>query len=188
MQTWLVHMRQPARLLRELGRPGFLGFQLMVGGNALAALVHPLFMAGLIVAIVNGNGIWQSGGTTVGLGALYGTTVIIGYLSSGFLGWLGLMQRGLTLSAWVLLLTPVHWLLLSVAAWRAVYQLVFAPFVWEKTAHGLAKTSHRAAKMTRTLLELERELAMLKATGQLPVVSDAATGLPAHRRRRPTAA
>jgi cellulose synthase/poly-beta-1,6-N-acetylglucosamine synthase-like glycosyltransferase len=183
MQTWLVHMRQPGRLLRELGRPGFLGFQLMVGGNALAALVHPLFMTGLIVAIASGNDVWQSGGTPVGLGALYGSIVIIGYLSSGFLGWLGLMQRGLTLSAWVLLLTPVHWLLLSVAAWRAVYQLVFAPFVWEKTAHGLAKTSHRAAKITRALLELERELEALKKSGRLPVVN-AATDTSAARRRR----
>ena len=43
IQTWLVHMRQPGRLLRDLGLPGFLTFQLIVGGNALAALVHPLF-------------------------------------------------------------------------------------------------------------------------------------------------
>ena len=33
------------RLARELGLRGFLAFQLIVGGNALAALVHPLFMA-----------------------------------------------------------------------------------------------------------------------------------------------
>ncbi len=43
MQTWLVHMRQPRRLLRDLGVPGFSAFQLIVGGNVLAALVHPLF-------------------------------------------------------------------------------------------------------------------------------------------------
>ena len=36
-------MRQPGQLLRDLGLPGFLTFQLIVGGNALAALVHPLF-------------------------------------------------------------------------------------------------------------------------------------------------
>ncbi|MBI3702856.1 MAG: glycosyltransferase, partial [Rhizobiales bacterium] len=33
IQTWLVHMRQPRRLLRDLGLPGFLSFQLIVGGN-----------------------------------------------------------------------------------------------------------------------------------------------------------
>ena len=78
-------------------------------------------------------------------GALYGTTVVIGYLTSAFLGWLGLLRRGLLSTAWVLLLTPVHWLLLSLAAWRALYQLVVAPYAWEKTEHGLAKSSRRAA-------------------------------------------
>lgn len=179
-------MRQPRRLLRELGRPGFLGFQLMVGGNALAALVHPFFLAALIIALASGNEFWQSGDIPTGLGTLYGTAVIIGYLSSGFLGWLGLMQRGLTLSAWVLLLTPVHWLLLSLAAWRAVYQLICAPYLWEKTAHGLARTSHRAARMTRALLELERELEALKQSGKLAEIN-AATDTSAIRRRKPPA-
>ena len=46
---------------------------------------------------------------------------------------------------WVLLLMPLHWLLLSVAAWRALYQLLFNPFHWEKTAHGLPRTSRLAS-------------------------------------------
>ncbi len=48
MQTWLVHMREPRRLFRELGPGGFLTFQLIVGGNALVALAHPVFLVGLI--------------------------------------------------------------------------------------------------------------------------------------------
>ncbi len=184
MQTWLVHMRQPRLLLRELGPAGFVGFQLMVGGNVLAALVHPLFMVALIVAIKNGDFIWPADDAPAAvLGALYGTTAIIGYLSSGFLGWLGLMRRGLASAGWVLLLTPLHWLLLSLAAWRAVYQLIVAPFVWEKTAHGLAKTSHRAARMTRALLALERELDDLERSGKLPAIDDTATNTSAIRRR-----
>ena len=49
-------------------------------------------------------------------------------------------------SAWVLLLMPLHWLLLSLAAWRALYQLMRDPHRWEKTAHGLAKTSRLASE------------------------------------------
>jgi cellulose synthase/poly-beta-1,6-N-acetylglucosamine synthase-like glycosyltransferase len=54
VQTWLVHMRQPRRLLRDLGLPGFLAFQLVVGGNVLAALVHPRFISGLVYSVVSG--------------------------------------------------------------------------------------------------------------------------------------
>jgi hypothetical protein len=117
---------------------------IMVGGNALAALVHPLFVAGLICDIANGAELWRNGTAVVTLdSAIYGASAIIGYLSSAFLGWLGLMRRGLLTSAWVLILTPAHWLLLSLAAWRALYQLAVAPHTWEKTEHGLAKTSRR---------------------------------------------
>ena len=35
MQTWLVHMRSPRALWRELGPHGFLAFQIMVGGTLL---------------------------------------------------------------------------------------------------------------------------------------------------------
>ena len=183
MQTWLVHMREPRRLLRELGPAGFIAFQLMVGGNALAALVHPLFMAGLIYAFASGNGLRWDGSAVALLGTLYGVTAAIGYLSSAFLGWLGLMRRGLLATAWVLVLTPLHWLLLSIAAWRAVYQLAVAPYRWEKTEHGLARTSQRAAKMTRALLELERQLSDLKESGALPALDAGAPDFLAHRRK-----
>ena len=52
-----------------------------------------------------------------------------------------LFRRGLAAYAWVLLLLPLHWLLLGAAAWRALYQLLADPYRWEKTDHGLARTS-----------------------------------------------
>ena len=162
-------MRQPIGLLRDLGLPGFVTFQLIVGGNVLAALVHPLFMAGLIYAAASGVPPWRGDSMALAiLAAFYGVTAAIGYLTSAFLGWLGLLRRGLSSSAWILLLTPLHWLLLSLAAWRALHQLVAAPYAWEKTEHGLAKSSRRAARMTRSLLELERHLTALKDAGELP--------------------
>ncbi len=189
IQTWAVHMRQPRRLLHDLGLPGFLSFQLIVGGNALAALVHPLFMAGLIYSVASGAPLWRgdSAAATI-LAALNGTIVVIGYLTSALLGWLGLARRGLLSSAWVLLVTPAHWLLLSLAAWRAVYQLAVSPYTWEKTEHGLAKSSRRAANLTRSLLELERQLSALQETGRLPALADEAADRAANRRRRLTGA
>lgn len=182
MQTWLVHMREPRRLLRELGWPGFCCFQLIVGGNTLAALVHPLFLLGLAAAAVTGMPLWtQETLTGVVLHAIYGSTATLGYLVSAGLGWLGLLRRGLTANAWVLLLTPVHWLMLSAAAWRALYQLIVAPYVWEKTAHGLARHSRLNDEMARSFTELEYYLRALKKNEALHAVPKSAG---AFRRRR----
>jgi glycosyltransferase XagB len=122
------------------------------------------------------------------LATLYGTSVVIGYLTSAFLGWLGLMRRGLLSTAWVLLLTPLHWLLLSLAAWCAFYQLIVAPYAWEKTEHGLAKSSRLNAAMTRSLLELERHLSDLERSGNLPALSEPTTDTSSNPRRLPRAA
>jgi len=70
----------------------------------------------------------------------------------------------------VLLLIPLHWLLLSLAAWRAVWQLIRAPQLWEKTEHGLARHSRRREATTAALRALERELSRLQAQGKLPQV------------------
>jgi cellulose synthase/poly-beta-1,6-N-acetylglucosamine synthase-like glycosyltransferase len=188
MQTWLVHMRQPYRLLRDLGPSGFLTFHLIVGGSALAALVHPLFVAGLIYYCASGDAPLWNGDGHAPLAWLYAATVAIGYFTSAFLGWLGLMRRGLLADAWVLLLTPLHWLLLSLAAWRALYQLAVAPYAWEKTEHGLAKSSRLAARLTQSLLDLELYFRAAKESGQLPTIPDKATDTSAARRPIPRAA
>jgi hypothetical protein len=144
MQTWLVHMRAPRRLVRELGWKGFAVFQLLVGGTVLAALVHSLFATALVLEFGFGRG-----ASTGMMTSLHVVALIAGYLISALLGLIGLARRRLLGCAWALLLLPLYWLMLSVAAWRALYQLVRDPYHWEKTEHGLAKTS-RLASQART--------------------------------------
>ena len=151
MQTWLVHMRHPVELFRQLGPSGFIVFQLVVGGTVLASLVHPLFMLALGIALATDTLLPARDSLTgAALAGLYGTTLVAGYLTSSTLGVMGLAQRRLLGSAWIILLIPAHWILLSIAAWRAVVQLVRDPFRWEKTAHGLAQTSRLARTEQRT--------------------------------------
>ncbi len=184
MQTWLVHMREPRRLLRDLGWPGFLCFQLIVGGNALAALVHPLFLIGFSAVVLTRVPLWTADVFTgVVLPSLYMSAATLGYLVSIGLGWVGLARRGLNGNAWVLLLTPVHWLLLSIAAWRALYQLIVAPYAWEKTTHGLARHSRLNDQLARSLVDLERHLRGLKKKrGKLTVEADTSTVAASPRR------
>jgi hypothetical protein len=72
---------------------------------------------------------------------MFAATLLCGYASTIVLDAIGLRRRGLLAHAWVLILTPLYWLLLSLAAWRALLQLWRDPQRWEKTEHGLAKTS-----------------------------------------------
>jgi glycosyltransferase involved in cell wall biosynthesis len=170
MQTWAVHMRAPLRLWREMGWTGFLAFQLVVGGNVLAALVHPLFIGGF--AIAAGARI-AGGAETVPAAMLfaYGAFLLGGYAASALLCWLGLARRGLARTARVLWLMPLHWLLLSLAAWRALGQLAGAPYAWEKTEHGLAKNSRLERRTTQALLALERHLSALRQD-ELPPIGE----------------
>jgi cellulose synthase/poly-beta-1,6-N-acetylglucosamine synthase-like glycosyltransferase len=142
LQTWLVHMRSPAVLMRELGFGGFFAFQLLVGGTVLAALVHPFFLALVLTDATFGDLFTPS--DSLGEALRHGlavTTLLSGYLGSAALSLVGLARRRLLGSAWVLLLTPVYWIMLSFAAWRGAIQLVLSPHLWEKTEHGLARTS-----------------------------------------------
>lgn len=146
LQTWAVHMRSPMRLWRELRPGGFLVFQLVIGGAVLAALVHGIFAGVLACQIATGL-LWSDKASVFEqiFAGLYVATLITGYSLSALLGFVGLSRRRLTRSAPWLLLLPLYWLLLSFAAWRAVFQLIWSPYRWEKTDHGLARTSRQAA-------------------------------------------
>ncbi len=147
MQTWFVHMRRPGRLFRELTPAGAIAFQIFFAANVLAALIHPLFMAGLGFTLYALPTPWAN--TVMDNAApIFATSLFSGYASTIVLDLIGLRRRRLLGQAWVLMLTPLHWLLLSAAAWRALFQLIYDPQRWEKTEHGVARTS-RAARSHR---------------------------------------
>ncbi len=143
MQTWLVHMRRPNRLSQELGAGGAIGFQILLAANVLAALIHPLFMIGLAYTVFSLPTDWANAVLDNAI-PIFVAGLLSGYASTILLDIIGLGRRGLLKQAWVLLLTPLHWLLLSLAAWRALFQLLSDPQRWEKTEHGLARTSRAA--------------------------------------------
>jgi cellulose synthase/poly-beta-1,6-N-acetylglucosamine synthase-like glycosyltransferase len=140
LQTYVVHMRDPLLLLRQLGWRGFLAFQLLIGGTVLAALVHPVFVLWMIADSAFGS-LFLPAETLAQWAqkALVFVTLASGYIASGFLAFVGMRRRGLLSSSWVLLTIPLYWLLLSAAAWRAVWKLITAPYQWEKTTHGVVK-------------------------------------------------
>jgi len=109
-------------------------------------LVHGVFFGVLAGQLASGL-FWSAkdGMFDVMFAGLYVTTLSTGYALSALLGFIGLSRRRLLGSSCYLALLPFYWLLLSIAAWRAVFQLVKQPYRWEKTTHGLARTSRRAS-------------------------------------------
>jgi cellulose synthase/poly-beta-1,6-N-acetylglucosamine synthase-like glycosyltransferase len=142
VQTWLVHMREPLTLWQELGPRGFLAFQVMVGGTVLAALVHPWFYVLVAYELLGGDLLGRPS-NLLGL-PFWGVAwfdLITGYLAAMTLAFLALRRRGLVGLYGQILLMPFYWLLISAAAYRALWQFATAPFEWEKTEHGQSYTA-----------------------------------------------
>jgi cellulose synthase/poly-beta-1,6-N-acetylglucosamine synthase-like glycosyltransferase len=138
MQTYGVHMREPRRLLGELGLPGFLAFQGHFAGIIIAALVHP--WSYILIVHDLAHGVLLAGGASplarpVLFLALF--NLVAGYTASLILGWFTVGRfRGGALRPHLVFI-PLYWLLVSAAAYRALYQLVTRPHYWEKTEHGV---------------------------------------------------
>lgn len=136
MQTYLVHMRQPLETARDLGLARFLGFQVLMGGLILSALVHPWFYAAAAIEAVFGPlQTLHPNALSLMIAALGLVNLVLGYMTGVALGWVAVVGRGWRgLAGWALTM-PVYWLFISFAAYRALFQLVRAPYKWEKTRH-----------------------------------------------------
>ncbi len=140
MQTYLVHMRKPVALYKSLGHAGFWGFQFFVGGNVLTALSLP-FMLGMYA-------LWLV--THLSLDIIFPPAIL--YISlfnfiigNGFfiyLNMLGAFKRHNYQLMPYALTVPIYWLLMTVAAYKGLWQLIHNPFFWEKTNHGLSQFKH----------------------------------------------
>lgn len=137
IQTWLVHMRRPLVLSRELGWRNFLHFQLLVGGVVFSSLINPVFWGMALIWFIL---------RPVGLDALFpgpvfaiGTfCLFVGNFCFVYINLLGCFMRRYDDLLWWNLLTPFYWLMMSYSGWRAFLQFFRNPFYWEKTQHGHA--------------------------------------------------
>lgn len=138
MQTFGVHMRSPSATLKEAGFMSFLAFHAYFAGIIVSALAHPLFYIVITHDALSGT-LFET--RTFCDRLLLGLALSIffgGYLANFLLGFLslrGTRHRGLKAH---LFFIPLYWLFVSAAAYRALWQLLRAPFYWEKTTHGIS--------------------------------------------------
>jgi glycosyltransferase XagB len=148
MQTWWVHMRRPTEFWRDAGWRGLLTLNLYVGGGVVSALMHPLLLLHLVLA---GATLARSGASfnSEPSAWLHGLTIAAGYLGSALVAAIGLRRiRRLRDAVWLLAM-PLYWIGLSLAAWRALHELVWKPQHWQKTEHGIAARASSPAEAER---------------------------------------
>jgi hypothetical protein len=139
-------MREPVLFMREVGPAGFWAAQALTLGVFASVLLHPLCMAATVAlwiaypTLPRGTGI-----AFVMLAGLNLVVLLAGYGVSIMLTRRALWRRGI--SGWhgTLASMPVYWVLMSVAAWMALWQFATRPFHWNKTEHGLSSV-HRVRR------------------------------------------
>lgn len=136
LQTSLEFFRHPRRLVADLGRRDAARVVLFVSGTPLLAVLNLWFWAL--------SAFWFMTRATFVAEIFPGWTYYLalvawafGNLSVIYIGLLTLRAVGRPEFLLSALLVPLYWLLMSIAALRALVQLITKPSYWEKTEHGL---------------------------------------------------
>lgn len=133
MQTCLVHARQPYMTWRELGGWRFLVSQIYMLGIIGSALMHPFMLMTVFVLLL--SMLFQPLGiSNVWLARIDIVNILLAYTSFYVLGRRTMEPTELGGYGYLFAI-PAYWVLVSLSAWRAVWQLVRKPHLWEKTPH-----------------------------------------------------
>ena len=107
-----------------------------MGGMVLAALVHPLFYVAVLSGAARGNlFVTPESKWAALLWWLCWFNLAACYVSAIVLAAVAARRRGHGRFAWTAVFLPVYWLAISVAAYRALIDLVRRPHYWAKTQH-----------------------------------------------------
>ncbi|WP_051134155.1 glycosyltransferase [Methylocystis sp. ATCC 49242] len=137
MQTAIVHCRHPLRLLADLGPRRAGAVCAMFVGGFLGPLLGPLLAARLVYDAAFGALFEPQTGFEIICSTLWCFLAISGAVALLWPLILGMYRRKLTAQWRALLCLPLWLAMLSIAAWRALFELWSRPFHWEKTEHGL---------------------------------------------------
>ena len=143
LQTWLVQIRRPVRLLRTIGFRSFIRFNLVLGGTPIIAVLNLVFW--LITVL------WFLG-QPAAIEAVFPwyiyfpalTALVLGNAATMYMNLITLREDDRADLLLAALTVPVFWLMMSVAAAKGCYQLIRNPSYWEKTVHGLAARPEEA--------------------------------------------
>lgn len=138
MVTYLVHMRRPAALLRDLGWKRFAGFQAFFLGSVLQFLLAPLLWSFWLIAIGLPHPLFAGASAVPWSLQVLGVAFVLIEVTTLAIGCAGVSARAHRfLLPWVLTM-PVYYPMGALASYKAAFELLRRPFYWDKTQHGQA--------------------------------------------------
>ncbi|MCH8465051.1 MAG: glycosyltransferase [Roseinatronobacter sp.] len=148
--TWLVHMRNPLHLWRQLGTWRFFGVQVLFLGTLVQFMLAPLLWTFWLMLLGFGHPLQDSlgGGVLLGFMGVFVLSEAV-TLTVGYLALRAPEHRFLRL--W---LPSLHgyFPLAVLAVYKALWELIRAPFYWDKTAHGDHGAACDALQVARPVL------------------------------------
>jgi cellulose synthase/poly-beta-1,6-N-acetylglucosamine synthase-like glycosyltransferase len=158
IQTWLVHSRHPIALWKSIGTRAFFGFQLTVGGTFFGLLLNPISWFITILWFLTHWGFIQQ----IFAPPVYYFSLInflVGNFAFVYMSMAGALRRRYYDMVKYALIIPGYWLLMTIGAWKGMIQLIYKPFFWEKTIHGLDKGAAHKVETLQPLAAQEVEAA-----------------------------
>jgi len=144
MQTTLVHMRNPAKLVSKIGWRGFFGFNFFVSLTPITFLIYPVLLAFFLIYLIfdlkNVRVLFPDWVLYISIFNFVAGNALMIYINM-----LAVFKRRYYELILFALFNPIYWIMHSISAYKGLWQLIYNPFYWEKTNHGLTKVSHSAS-------------------------------------------
>lgn len=139
IQTYFVHMRNLKSFNVKSRLHHFFSFQFIVGGKILSMFINPFMWMTTALYFIFRPVLGEFIDSFFPRPILYmaGFSLVFGNFLYLYYYMIGLVKRKHFTLVKYAYIVPFYWLGMSVAAWMAVYSLIFKPHYWAKTVHGL---------------------------------------------------
>lgn len=134
--TWLVHMRAPGALLRDLGWIRFLGVQTLLLATFVQFACAPLLWSFWITLTGFDHPVALTLGTPVAM--TMAGAFLVSEIVNLSISMLAVSQRSHRHLLVYVLTIPLYFPMAALSAYKALKELVHEPFYWDKTQHGIA--------------------------------------------------
>jgi glycosyltransferase XagB len=153
MQTLLVHTRDPIATFRQMG-PGNYGAALAImGGIVLGSLAFPLLSGLMTIRILTSDDFGAHGPVSWFADALALMVYLTGFIAMVVPAMVALRRRALRHLLPFVALMPLYGVLVSMAAWMALWELLRQPYRWNKTEHGVRRSTRLKGRTFRTTMQ-----------------------------------